>query len=189
MKYDIMPFIMISHSKLWYHIQNYDITVCQCHSESDISHRDILGAYITTAISPLPLWYHRVYHSQHCDITGYITVNTVISHPKLWYYMTQGSRCWQISTANLNNKLNWVLNLPRSLEHLESWGVVRTRYVPARTRYVLCHSIIPPCTAPSEYVRFTPSTYLVRNCYPEYVPSTYFSNKYVLGTYWVQKAW
>ncbi len=50
--------------------------------------------------------------------------------------------------------------------------VVRTRYVPARNRYVLCYSIIPPCTAPFEYlllpqirtryVLFTPSTYRVR---------------------------
>ncbi len=30
-----------------------------------------------------------------------------------------------------------------------------TRYVPVRTRYVLCYSIIPPCTAPFEYVLFT----------------------------------
>ena len=32
-------------------------------------------------------------------------------------------------------------------------------------------------TAPFEYVLFTPSTG------KKYVPSTYFSNKYVLGTY------
>ncbi len=54
---------------------------------------------------------------------------------------------------------------------------------------VLRYSIIPPCTAPFEYVLFTQSTYSVRTFYRKYVLGTYFSNTYVLGTYWVQKAW
>ncbi len=54
---------------------------------------------------------------------------------------------------------------------------------PGTYHLVPIYSIIPPCTAPFEYVLFTPSTYSVRTFYPKYVLSTYFSNQYVLGTY------
>ena len=39
--------------------------------------------YITTVISPWQLW-------SQCDIIQ----QTMISHPKLWYHVLQGSRCW-----------------------------------------------------------------------------------------------
>ena len=72
----ISHFILWYHiKKLWYHRQNYDITIWHSHISHDI------GGYITTVISYL--WYHMWYHKWICDIT----TKTVISHdPRFQMY-------------------------------------------------------------------------------------------------------
>ncbi len=97
----------------------------------------------------------------------------------MWHGISKDIPCQCISISTY-----MVYSLIYLVYHLKSWGVVRTWYVPAHTRYVLCYSIIPPCTAPFEYVLFTPSTYWVRTSqismysvrteYSNHENSTYF---------------
>ncbi len=61
---------MTSYTKLWYHSQNYDITVSLGHTSQ---------GYITTVILVI----------SQC----YIILQAMISYPRLWYHLTQGSRC------------------------------------------------------------------------------------------------
>ncbi len=133
----------------------------------------------TLGIAMLPLAMPQAHSPSHWQTPPVFPIcpSTNQEHLQRILYIHGIAQCCLGSTYYAIVQYHLVLSYHCKYHHLESWGVVRTRYNPVRTalypgivlyRLVLLRLIM--------YFLPQVRTRYVRTFYPKYVPSTYFSN-------------